>query len=122
AAPAARPPAGLPPRAAKLPARPAAAAAPPASEDLDASLVADGIRALRQERDPARAGVLLETYLRRHPGGPLAEHALAVAIEAAGARADAGAAATLARAYLRRYPRGQFAAAARQALSGERAP
>jgi hypothetical protein len=87
------------------------AKAAPAQETV---LVMAAVRALRRERDPARAGVLLDDYLRRYPNGVLAEEALALAIEAASARGDVRAAA-LARTYLQRYPQGRFLRAARAA-------
>ena len=77
----------------------------------------EAARALRRDRDPVRAGALLEDYFRRYPRGALAEEALAVAIEAAVARGDARAPA-LARRYLARYPGGHFRNVAERALGG----
>ncbi len=94
------------------PERPAAAharRARTAGEDGETRLLFDATRALRRDRDPQRAGALLDDYFRRYPRGALAEEALAVAIEAATARGDARAR-TLARRYLARYPSGQFRA------------
>jgi hypothetical protein len=90
--------------------------APPsqlASED--ASAVAAAMRALRVEKDPARARALLARYLGEHPNGALAEEALAMTIEAALAHRDTDVSVLAAR-YLRLYPLGSFAALARDAL------
>lgn len=96
-----------------------AAAAPAAGEDT--SPVSAAMRALRVERNPTRARVLLARYLGEHPGGSLAEEALALSIEAALAHHDADSAA-LASHYLRLYPRGSFQALARQALTAQQPP
>jgi hypothetical protein len=87
--------------------------APPPPEE--AALVLAAVRALRREHNPARAGDLLDEYLRRFPQGVLAEEALAVGIEAAVARLDARAARLLAEQYLGRYPAGRFVGLARKA-------
>ena len=113
--PASEPPASTtspPParRAASVRARPAAAAT---AEDTAA--IMEAMRALRVERDPARARQLLARYLARSPNGALAEEALALSLEAAVARSD-GDAATLAARYLKLYPTGPFGALARQTL------
>jgi hypothetical protein len=79
----------------------------------DTSDVLEAMRALRLERNPVRARVLLARYLGRHPTGTLAEEALAMSIEAAVAHHDADAAALGAR-YLRIYPAGPFHDLARQ--------
>jgi outer membrane protein assembly factor BamD (BamD/ComL family) len=71
------------------------------------------MRALRLDHDPVRARVLLSRYLERHPGGALAEEALAMSIEAAVAHHDPDAAALGAR-YLKLYPNGPFHTWARQ--------
>jgi hypothetical protein len=73
------------------------------------------MRALRVERNPVRARVLLSRYLADHPAGNLAEEALALSIEAALAHHD-GDVAALANRYLRLYPRGSFQTLARDAL------
>jgi hypothetical protein len=88
--------------------RMAVAAAPEETSD-----VLDAMRALRKDRNPVRARVLLARYLDRHPAGTLAEEALAMSIEAAVAHHDADAAALGAR-YLRLYPTGPFHALAVQ--------
>jgi hypothetical protein len=96
--------------------RPVVAAPQPTSED--ASAVSAAMRALRVERNPVRARVLLSRYLGEHPNGNLAEEALAMTIEAAVAHQDADVASLAAR-YLRLYPRGSFQALARQALAAQ---
>jgi hypothetical protein len=112
----ASPTAGPPAIAAPPPKQSAPEAATPtkAAPAQETALVMAAVRALRREHDPARAGLLLDDYLRRYPSGVLAEEALALAIEAASARGDARAAA-LARMYLARYPQGRFQHAARAA-------
>ncbi|HZL20376.1 MAG TPA: hypothetical protein VFG23_21775 [Polyangia bacterium] len=80
-------------------------ASPAAREGTSAVL--EAMRALRLDHDPVRARVLLDRYLERHPGGALAEEALAMSIEAAVAHHDPDAAALGAR-YLRLYPSGPF--------------
>jgi hypothetical protein len=85
-----------------------------ASEDTSA--VSAAMRALRVDRDPARARRLLAKYLAQHPNGSLAEEALAMTIEAAIAERDPGVARVAAR-YLELYPRGAFEGMARQALA-----
>jgi hypothetical protein len=105
---AAEPPA-LAPAVAPAPARelPRVRHAPPATAGEDPSAVLEAMRALRLDHDPVRARVLLGRYLERHPGGALAEEALAMSIEAAVAHHDPDAAALGAR-YLRLYPNGPF--------------
>ncbi|MFZ5893668.1 MAG: hypothetical protein ACOY0T_21585 [Myxococcota bacterium] len=78
------------------------------------SLVVGAMRALRQEGRPDRAASLLDEYLRRYPGGALAEEALALSVEAATARGDSRAR-NLAERYLSSYPRGRFRQAAERA-------
>jgi hypothetical protein len=109
---AAEPPPALAPLAAPAPARepsPARAHHAPVSAAAgeDPSAVLEAMRALRLDHDPVRARVLLGRYLERHPGGALAEEALAMSIEAAVAHHDPDAAALGAR-YLRLYPNGPF--------------
>jgi hypothetical protein len=82
----------------------------------DPSLVVSAIQALRQDRDPERAGRLLSAYLRTHPRGALAEEAVALSIEAADAR-HSPAAATFADRYLKEYPHGRFRSAAERVLA-----
>ncbi len=89
----------------------------PAGEDGETALLFAATRALRRDRDPVRAGALLDDYFRRYPHGTLAEEALAVAIEAASTRGDVRAHA-LARRYLARYPNGHFRNAVERALAG----
>jgi hypothetical protein len=82
----------------------------------DPSLVVSAIQALRQDRDPERAGHLLAGYLRTYPRGALAEEAVALSIEAADAR-HSPAAATFAQRYLKEYPHGRFRPAAERVLA-----
>ena len=87
-----------------------------AAKSEDPSLVVSAIQALRQDRDPERAGRLLAAYLRTHPRGALAEEAVALSIEAADARHNP-AAATFADRYLKEYPRGRFRSVAERVLA-----
>jgi hypothetical protein len=96
------------------PSEPARAAKPLAGEDP--TQVAEAVRALRKQGDPARAQQLLDRYLKSNPRGALAEDALALSIEAAAARKDPRAA-EYARRYLARYPNGRFRAVAERALA-----
>ena len=82
----------------------------------DPSQVAEAVRALRKQGDPARAQALLDQYLKANPRGALAEDALALSIEAAAARKDPRAA-DYARRYLTKYPNGRFKTVAERALS-----
>lgn len=82
----------------------------------DPSQVAEAVRALRKQGDPARAQALLDQYLRQNPHGALAEDALALSIEAAAARKDPRAV-ELARRYLARYPSGRFRSMAERVLA-----
>jgi hypothetical protein len=70
--------------------------------------VLDALVALRRDRDPHRAGVLLERYLLDHPRGALREEALVLATEAADARGDHAQAQRFARSYQSEYPQGRF--------------
>jgi hypothetical protein len=91
-------------------------AAPPE----EAALVLAGLRALRREHDPTRAGTLLARYVERFPQGVLAQEALAIAIEADLARGDRQAAAALAEQYLKRFPAGRFSRFSRRAMDPPR--
>jgi hypothetical protein len=82
----------------------------------DPTQVAEAVRALRKQGDPARAQQLLDRYLKGNPRGALAEDALALSIEAAAARKDPRAA-EYARRYLARYPNGRFRTVAERALA-----
>jgi hypothetical protein len=82
----------------------------------ETELLFEAARALRRDRDPGRAGVLLDGYFRQFPNGTLGEEALALAVEAASARGDARSV-ELARRYLARYPHGQFRGTAERALA-----
>ncbi|MFL5306307.1 MAG: hypothetical protein ACJ8F1_13900 [Polyangia bacterium] len=122
--PAPPPPLAPVPVPASAPARPAAEPAVshvrrPAraeSREEETALLLEAMRALRRQRDPARARLLLDRYLQQHPNGALAEEALAMSIEAAVAAHD-GEAPGLARRYLRSYPAGPFRSVAQQALT-----
>jgi len=98
--------------------RPHRAATSTAPVGEDTSAVSAAMRALRVERNPARARGLLARYLSEHPNGNLAEEALAMSIEAAIAHHD-GDVADLASRYLRTYPQGSFQTLARQALAAQ---
>jgi TolA-binding protein len=87
----------------------ARAAAAPAEE---AALVLAGLRLLRRDHEPARAGVLFGRYLERFPEGALVQEALALAIEASVAKGDGRGAAGLAEQYLARFPAGRFSSLA----------
>jgi hypothetical protein len=91
--------------------RRAAKAAPP--EDLQ--LLQDAIRTLRVERNPARARMLLTTYLDRYPRSELGEEALVTLIQAAAAHHDSDVHA-LATRYFKTYPRGTFRSSVEKAL------
>jgi hypothetical protein len=75
--------------------------------------VLDALVALRRDRDPVRAGELLNRYLALPGRGALREEALVLAIEAADARADQVQARRFAQAYLAEYPQGRFGQFAR---------
>jgi len=111
----AAPPPPAPRRAAPAPVR--ARRAAPAAAPEDAATIMEAMRALRVERNPARARQLLGRYLEQYPNGALAEEALALSLEAAVARGDGDAAALAAR-YLKLYPSGPFQALARQTIAG----
>jgi hypothetical protein len=83
--------------------------------------VLDAMIALRRDRDPHRAGMLLDRYLSRHRQGALREEALALATEAADARGDGATAERLARLYEADYPNGRFKQFARNHLSSKAA-
>jgi len=84
---------------------------PPPSESSrgeGAGLVLAAIQTLRRDHDGARAGALLEEYLREHPSGALREEAMALAVEAASARGDHRETQSLAQRYQRTFPNGRF--------------
>jgi hypothetical protein len=95
---------------------PHARRAAPSATGEDTSPVLEAMRALRLEGNPVRARALLAKYLERHPGGTLAEEALAMSIEAAVAHHDVDAG-TLSARYLRLYPAGPFRGLARRTLA-----
>jgi hypothetical protein len=78
-------------------------------------MLVQAVRALRHDKDPARATELLAQYLERHPDGVAAEDALALAMEATIGR-DAPRAARFAGRYLASYPGGRWTRLARRAL------
>jgi hypothetical protein len=91
--------------------------APPGAPSASASDVArihEAAKALRGEGDPERALRLLESSEK--VGGPLAEEALALRIEAANAGGDPRAK-SLAQSYLSRYPSGRYRELARRTLA-----
>lgn len=88
--------------------------AEPGKPTEQVKLVFDSMRALRRDGQPERAAKLLDEYLRRYPGGALAEEALALSIEAATMLGNPRAK-DLASRYLARYPNGQFRKAAAHA-------
>ena len=99
------------------------AQASPVIDGDDPEMVAAAVRALRRDHDAARAGALLDTYVRRWPDGALVEEAMALSIEAAQAQArgqqgenDVRARA-LANRYLQRFPAGRFSETAHRALA-----
>lgn len=87
--------------------------AAPASPS-DVARVHEAAKALRGDRDPERALRLLESSEK--VGGPLAEEALALRIEAANASGDPRAK-SLAQSYLSRYPAGRYGELARRTLA-----
>ncbi len=87
-----------------------------AGSDEEPTLVATAVRALRRDHDAARAGALLDEYLRRWPDGALAEEAMALSIEAAQASGGDARPRALAIRYLQRFPSGRFVETAHRAL------
>lgn len=85
------------------------------SSTSDVALIHDAAKALRHDGDPERAARLLDAV--GTTGGPLAEEALALRIEAALAKKDPKAK-DLAKDYLARYPQGRYRALALQAVRG----
>jgi hypothetical protein len=90
--------------------------APPAAPPLENQLLVEGVRALRNDHDSARAADLLTLYLDLDPDGVAAEDAFALAIEATITR-DVARASSLATRYLARYPHGRWASLARRVLA-----
>jgi hypothetical protein len=128
AAPAAQGPKALPPpisdrdesvEAAAPPKLPAAprlrrSAGTPSANASDVARIHEAAKALRGDGDPERALKLLESSEKA--GGPLAEEALALRIEAATAGGDPRAK-SLAQSYLSRYPSGRYRELARRTLA-----
>ena len=73
-------------------------------------LLVDAMFTLRRTRDFERAGVLLEDYLTKYPHAALREEAIALAVEAAAARADLARRDYWASVYVKDYPAGRFRA------------
>jgi hypothetical protein len=86
--------------------------------DDGAAIVLSAIEILRRQHDAARAGQLLDEYLRSHPQGALREDAMALAAEAASARGDQRESRRLAAQYEHAFPDGRF----RQALQAAALP
>jgi hypothetical protein len=121
------------PSAAKAPSRPSgpaqrvasvavangAKAAPSdeAESGSESSLMVDAVRALRHDRDPARALSLAEVAMDRYPQGAQVEEAIALGMEAATAAGDPLTARKLAERYLAGFRTGQFADRAQQIVS-----
>ena len=82
----------------------------------DVARIHEAARALRRDRDPARALALLERQPVA-PGSPLAEESLALRIQASSALQN-GRQARLAASYLKLYPQGRYRELAQRALSG----
>jgi len=80
----------------------------PAHAAQGRSEVLEALIALRRDRDPGRAGALLDGYLASHRRGALREEALALAIEAADARGDHQAGERFSRAYVSEFAQGRF--------------
>jgi hypothetical protein len=77
----------------------------------------DAVRALRRDRDPARALALAEFAMDRYPHGAQVEEAMALGMEAAKAAGDGAAARRLAERYLATFRMGHFADRAQQIIS-----
>jgi hypothetical protein len=106
----------VPPREAATPRvrRSAPPGTPSSSNESDVARIHEAAKALRGDGDPERALRLLESSEKA--GGPLAEEALALRIEAASAGGDPRAK-SLARSYLSRYPSGRYRELARRTLA-----
>lgn len=118
----------VPPRAAKTPSRaaptlratnaaPKSAPAEVVQPDGESALMVEAVRALRRDRDPARALSLAETAMDRYPRGAQAEEAMALGMEAASATGDDATAHRLAERYLTSFRGGHFADRAQQIVS-----
>ncbi len=85
--------------------------------DGESALMLDAVRALRRDRDPARALSLAETALDRYPHGAQVEEAMALGMEAASAAGDGATARKLAERYLASFRAGRFTDRAQQIVS-----
>jgi len=88
--------------------------------DGESSLMVDAVRALRRDRDPARALALAQLALDRYPHGAQVEEATAIGMEAANAEGDSTTARRLAERYLTNFRSGRFADRALQIVSPSR--
>ncbi len=95
------------PRIAPAPAVVAVDAPTPASPEVPYAVLVAHARVLLRRGDPHGALALVTDYLHATPDGPVAEEAMALAIQATLALGDPGDAID---AYLQRYPDGRFAA------------
>lgn len=84
------------------------------ASDGESALMLDAVRALRRDRDPARALALAESALDRYPHGAQVEEAMALGMEAASASGDMATAHKLAERYLATFHAGRFADRAQQ--------
>jgi hypothetical protein len=80
----------------------------------DRPVFALGLVAFEQQRDFRAAAHWFDTYLRRHPGGPLAREAAGRALESWHRAGDITRSRRAARSYLRRTPAGPYAPLAKQ--------
>jgi hypothetical protein len=85
--------------------------------DGESALMLDAVRALRRDRDPARALALAESALDRYPHGAQLEEAMALGMEAANAAGDGATAHRLAERYLASFRSGRFTDRAQQIVS-----
>jgi hypothetical protein len=81
----------------------------------DSELVHRALKALRHDHDPALAARLLDQQRATVHGGPLAEEALALQIEATSSLRQVRSR-DFAREYLARYPNGRYHSVAEKAL------
>ncbi len=91
------------------------AAKPKGPTAEESKLLMSGLKSLRVDHDPLKAGEQFERYLHRFPRGALFEEALAYGIEASALRKDPNTSA-LATRYLRKFPSGRFRSVAENAI------